>query len=520
MVEGGLGRFVNPRYLKMFGYPEIERLAPKGWAEIFEIAIASGRPEPYGKNSNLAYEMMTDPIQKADQLMRDDKLPQDRAERLVVLKKILEDACARANEQMIGIVTPKERTIRRVSATVVLSVILISFILVFRKIIKTFTPSSTKAIGDVKKWAFKKYMWAYILLIPAVLSILLWRYIPLLRGSVMAFQDYRIVGASTWVGLDNFGDLLFDSFWWKAVWNSLRYSFLIISMTFLPPIILAILLQEVPRGKVFFRIIYYLPAVSTGLVTILLWKQFYEPSENGTLNAIVLHIPAIGFVLTGLAFLTLAWLFARRLLVHELIWPARLFKLAGILLFISIFSLAAPILFPGDETILSAVMHFPLRLIDVTPEPYGWLSDSKTAMLSCVIPMVWAGMGPGCLIYLAALKGIPDDYYEAADIDGANFIDKILFVVFPMLKALIMINFIGVFITSWYSATGSILAMTGGAANTEVVGLHIWYKAFTFLKFGPATAAAWMLGFMLIGFTVHQLKILSNVEFRAQGSDK
>jgi multiple sugar transport system permease protein len=136
-------------------------------------------------------------------------------------------------------------------------------------------------------------------------------------------------------------------------------------------------------------------------------------------------------------------------------------------------------------------------------------------MISCVIPMVWAGMGPGCLIYLAALKGIPDDYYEAADIDGASFIDKILFVVFPMLKALILINFVGAFIGSWYAATGNILLMTGGGGNTEVAGLHIWYKAFTYLKFGPATAMAWMLGFMLIGFTVHQLQILSRVEFRA-----
>ena len=72
----------------------------------------------------------------------------------------------------------------------------------------------------------------------------------------------------------------------------------------------------------------------------------------------------------------------------------------------------------------------------------------------------------------------------------------------------------GAFIASFYNATGHILVMTGGAANTEVAGLHIWYKAFTFLQFGPATAAAWMLGVILIGFTVQQLKLLARVEFR------
>jgi multiple sugar transport system permease protein len=101
--------------------------------------------------------------------------------------------------------------------------------------------------------------------------------------------------------------------------------------------------------------------------------------------------------------------------------------------------------------------------------------------------------------------------------DGATFIDKILFVVFPLLKPLILINFVGAFIASFYAATGNILVMTGGAANTEVAGLHIWYKAFTFLQFGPATAAAWMLGVILIGFTVQQLKMLARVEFKGGG---
>ena len=72
MVEGGLGRFLHPKYLRMFGYPEIERLSPKGWAECFEIAIATSRPEPYGRNSNVAYELMTVPIQEAEQMMRND----------------------------------------------------------------------------------------------------------------------------------------------------------------------------------------------------------------------------------------------------------------------------------------------------------------------------------------------------------------------------------------------------------------------------------------------------------------
>jgi len=518
MVEGGLGRFMNPELLQRFGYTEIERLAPKGWSETFRIAIETGKPEPYGRNSNVAYELMTFPIQKAEQLALNDKLPEDPEERLALMQELLKDAVVRANQIMIGIVTPAERLKRRIVAWIVLASILVTFSFVFKRITKSFTAPTATGGEREKAWDFKRYGWAYVLLIPAVLAILVWSYVPLLRGSVMAFYDYKLIGESTFVGVDNFGDVLFDNVWWLSVWNALRYSMLVIGLTFVPPIILAIALQEVPRGKLLYRLIFYLPAVVTGLVTILLWKQFYQPSARGALNALVLRIPAIGFIGLGLILLAICVAFARRLWVHEFHRPAYGFIVVGLILFITCGSLAAPILFPSDETWLGLIIHFPARLFDFTPEPYRWLTNPDTAMLACVLPMVWAGMGPGCLIYLAALKGIPDDYYEAADIDGATFLDKILFIVFPTLKALIIINFVGAFIGAWYSATGNILVMTGGGGNTEVVGLHIWYKAFTYLNFGAATAMAWLLGFMLIGFTVHQLKILSRVEFRAAGS--
>lgn len=519
LVEGGLGRFVNPKYLRLYGYPEVERLAPPGWAETFRIAIETGKPEPYGKNSNFAYKLMSIPLQKAAQMSLADELPEDYEQRVDVFHRMLIDANARANEQMIGIIKPEERRTRNLAASGVLALIAVTFFLVFRKVFRIFTPSDTAGLVRKGKWQFRRYRWAYLLMLPAVLTIFMWRYVPLARGSIMAFQDYRLVGESAWVGLDNFGDLLWDNFWWQSVWNALRYSFLIMALTFLPPIILAIMLQEIPRGRLLFRTIFYLPAVITGLVTVILWKQFYGPTEYGVLNSILMHIPAVVFLGIGGILLGIALVFARRMVLHEMKIAAVIFALGGVLLLLQFTFLARPILFPPQEPFFQSLLHIPGRLFHVTPEPFRWLDDPRTAMLACVVPMVWAGMGPGCLIYLAALKGIPDDYYEAADVDGASVVDKILFVVFPILKPLILINFIGVFIRSWYGATGRILAMTGGSADTEVAGLHIFYKAFLYLKFGPATAAAWVLAFMLIGFTVHQLRILSRLEFRTTGGE-
>lgn len=523
LVENGLGQFVLPKYLIKFGYSDIVRLAPKGWDEIFNIAIHTGKPEPYGKNSNFAYDQMSVPLQIVELMELNDRLPppEQPEARNAVLREQLKEANARANELMIGDISDAEQIKRRVLAILFLAAVSVVYFFVFRKIFRIFTPPASDGVNQLR-WGFRKYFWAYVLLIPAVLTILIWSYLPLARGSIMAFYDYKILGESIFVGVDNFGNLLMDNMWWSSIWNAIRYSLLVIAMTFLPPMILAILLQEVPKGKLIFRMIYYMPAVISGLVTMLLWKQFYEPSEFGVLNRLVLQIPAIGFIGIGIVMLLICLAFAKRLWFYQMWLPLSLFVIAGVILLFSFSALARPVLFPGGETWTQSFMAFFPRLLKCNSEPYRWLFNPNTAMISCVVPMVWAGMGPGCLIYLAALKGIPEDYYEAADLDGATFIDKILFVVFPTLKALVVINFVGVFITSWYASTGNILVMTGGdaATKTETAGLFIWYKAFTYLGFGPATAAAWMLAFMLIGFTVYQLQILSKVEFRAGGAKK
>ena len=96
----------------------------------------------------------------------------------------------------------------------------------------------------------------------------------------------------------------------------------------------------------------------------------------------------------------------------------------------------------------------------------------------------------------------------------------------PSIKALILINFIGAMIGAIRGAGGFMLAMTGGGpfgqygGATEVIGLKLWLTTFGYLKFGTAAAMAWVVGAMLIGFTVMQLKRLSRMEFRAAATEE
>jgi len=129
---------------------------------------------------------------------------------------------------------------------------------------------------------------------------------------------------------------------------------------------------------------------------------------------------------------------------------------------------------------------------------------------------VWAGAGPGSIIYLAALQSIPDEMYEAADLDGAGFFKKIYNITLPTLSPLIIINLVGATVGA-FKIMEPVLVQTGGGPDyaTHTIGLEIWYNAFMYLKFGYATAAAILMGLLLIGLTMYQLRVLQNVRFAA-----
>jgi len=438
-VERGFGRFINPLWLKKFGYEEYLELVPEGWLEVYQEALRNGKPEPYGKNCQMVYNFMTYPMNEAIALAREGKLGDTDKEKRAKLKELLVAAAARTNEEMIGQITPEERAKRNNVALVVGICLLTGFLLVLWRVWNIFTPKDQPGLKEQGGWQFWKFRWAYIIMLPAVASILLWKYYPMFRGSIMAFQDYRVVGNSKFVGLQNLADVLWDAVWWKSLTKTLYYMALMLGIGFWTPIILAVLLSEVSHGKIAYRTLYYMPAVLTGMVVIYLWKLFFDPSDAGFLNMLIMKL--------GL--------------------PKQ-----------------------------------------------GWLNDERLAMICCVIPTVWAGMGPGCLIYLAALKSVPDDLYEAADIDGCGFFKKILYITLPTIKGLIIIQFTGAFIGASQS-TRFILVMTFGGPNeaTKVAGLHIFEKAYLLLRFGPAVTMAWMLGVAMLGFTTLQLQRLSRMEF-------
>lgn len=436
-VDAGLGKVIEPQLLEKFGYHEYLSQVDPQWVKANKEAFRHGHPEPHGENSQQIYHELDLPLQA---IIIDPK-----ADPMALLNRTAEQV----NTLLLGVRPPGQLEADRTAARITLgSIVVLVAVLVFRRITwlkrnpVDELPASRAAGRDTRRTV--ALVWLFML--PALAAILVWAYFPLLRGLVIAFQNYKILGGSSWVGMDNFIEVFRQERFWRAVANSVFYVAFNLGIGFFVPIVLAIMLSEVPRAKMFFRTVYYLPAVTSALVTVFLWQWFYDPSSQGLFNSII-----------------------------------------------------------GMFNNIQGIVHI---------SEQAWLGDPKLALLCVVIPSIWAGAGPGSIIYLAALKTIPDDLYEAADLDGANVFQKIRHIVLPGLKPLIIINLVGAFIGA-FKAMENIFVMTGGGPlyATHTLGLEIWYNAFTYLKFGYATAAAWMMGAMLVGFTMLQLRFLLRMQW-------
>lgn len=514
-VEHGYGPFVDPNLLARFGHDRALRQVPKGWREAFEAGMASGVPEPFGRNTQNIYRHLSLAIHNALEM----ELHQlDYEQRIAAIQRVMENSAKEINIRVLGNIPPEQMRTRRIIGAAVLAVVGLAFagglISVWRYFSKVAAASSDKP-------SWRRHLIGYVLMLPCLLLTFLWLYVPLAWGAGISLSDYRIVLDSVWVGVDNYANVLFDPRFWSSLRRTLYFVALSIVLGFWPPILLAILLDEVPTAtlKYIFRTIFYLPAVIVGVVIMFMWKQFYDPSPNGMLNQVVLslnHLPAVPATLLKWVMLALWLSFTGMLAIlpwrlTEATWGIRGFLLVLAAIFVGLTVYGIWWTGPGAAA-SSLVGRFEL-------EPIRWIASPQLAMLCTVLPLVWAGAGPGCLLYLAGLKTIQNELYEAADIDGANFWQKLFYITLPRLKYLITIQFIAAVIGAFKGGTDYILALTGGGPGnaTHILGLEIFTRTFMELQFGPGAAMAWLLGGLLIAFTAYQLKMLSGAEFKASG---
>jgi multiple sugar transport system permease protein len=262
---------------------------------------------------------------------------------------------------------------------------------------------------------------------PGLLVILVVIALPFLDSIWLSFTTRHVGNVLSFVGLKNYAELLQDGFFRNAVRNSVVFTVYSEVFKITVGMIAALLLHNLRRGRSILTGLVLLPWIIPTVVTALGWRSMVDPLFGG-LNA-VLQTTNIGPLLLKLHFIDS--------------WPAT------------------------------------------------WLGDSQLAMPVVIMVNVWKGIPFFTINFLAGLKAIPQDEYEAAAVDGATAWHRFRHVTLPGLKYVLIVA--PLLSTIWTFNTFDIiwLMTQGGPANaTTPFVIYAYEKAISQLEYGPGAAVA------------------------------
>jgi multiple sugar transport system permease protein len=163
-------------------------------------------------------------------------------------------------------------------------------------------------------------------------------------------------------------------------------------------------------------------------------------------------------------------------------------------------------LFAGD-----GVINNILGMLSVSNPP-SWISNPDYALYTLILLAVWQ-FGSPMIIFLAGLKQIPHEYYEAASVDGAGKTRQFFAITLPSLSPIIFFNLVMQMISAFQSFTQAFVVSGGNGGpldSTMFYSLYLYLKGFAFSEMGYAAAMAWLL--LVI------IALLTALSFRASGS--
>jgi multiple sugar transport system permease protein len=142
-----------------------------------------------------------------------------------------------------------------------------------------------------------------------------------------------------------------------------------------------------------------------------------------------------------------------------------------------------------------------------------WLQNRWLALGALTLLTVWKNVGFNAILYLTALQALPDGVFEAAQIDGASFAQRVRYMTLPLLAPMTFFVVVQALITSFQSFD-LVYVLTGGGpqGGTEVLGMFMYQLAFRLSDFGYGTAIAFVTLFLVLGVTL--------VNWRASGSGR
>ena len=255
-------------------------------------------------------------------------------------------------------------------------------------------------------------------------------------------------------------------------------------------------------------VFFFIPFFQTfGLSFFDYSSSIYNPTFNGIDNYIKLFKEPIFYkvmfntflyLVIAVPFLVTFPLFLA-ILINQKIRGITLYKILlylPVIVSIVVAAIAFKWLYAGQ-----GILNYILTLFHI--EPIGWLVDTKWALFSVAIVTIWKGIGYYMMIYLASLMSVPQDLYEACDIDGANFLTKHLTVTIPhIMPTIALVSTISTISAMKVFAEIYVMTKGGPLNSTKTIVYYIYERAFENLDLGYASALAVVLLIVVMVFSL------------------
>jgi multiple sugar transport system permease protein len=287
------------------------------------------------------------------------------------------------------------------------------------------------------RWRPDQQWEAYLFLLPSFLGFFVFIVLAVLMSLGISFSDWGLTGWKEFVGLRNYQALLRDPVFWQTAYNTVFYIVTVVPLQLILGLIMALALNQAIRGRIFYRLIYFMPVVTTIVAGAIVFRLLL--STNGPVNELLGNIAG----LLGIPF-------------------------------------TAP----------------------------NWLGSSDYSKWSVVLLTLWKNTGFTMVVYLAALQGVPQELYDAANTDGANSWQRFWNVTLPLISPttffLLVLQLIGAF----QLFTEPFVMTRGGPANSSLsVVQYIYLTAFRDIRMDKAAAMAWFLFIFIFAFTLLQNRL-------------
>ncbi len=280
---------------------------------------------------------------------------------------------------------------------------------------------------------------------PAFLLYTVFVAVPGVRALVYSVQKWDGLGDPAWFGLNNFRALFADDLFTSALKHNVILGVFGGSITLVLALFFASLLHRKIRGAAVFRVAFFFPNIIAAVAVALLWMLLYSTTEFGMVNAL------LGVVQRGFDSIGVGWL---------------------------------------DGAL-----------------PFAF-TDSKYLIYSLIPMMVWTATGFYMVLFVAAMESIPEEYYEAAKLDGATPALQFWHVTLPFIREVLVVGIVFLLISSvkFFDAVW-VLESQYPTKDSHVMATVLYQKVFSEYNIGYGAAVAVMLFALVFAATLLTLRM-------------